>query len=367
MPLYLGFFNFVESIPVALVVVALAERELRAPSPRRAVLLGLAASVLLWLHPSGLAFALAAAVVLAVSSGEPRRRMARMLAPLIPAGLLFVAWALEALATRDGPGTAARTPAHWLGLRGQLYELARFANVLAEHADELYAVALGTLFIALVAVRGRPRLHRSFRLPLLAGLTLAAYLLAPLDMGYMGYIHTRAMPFLALLVIASPLIAPGRKTGAILVSVVALQIAYDARIATAYRAFDREAQASELRQVLQAAKPGKRLIAIADETQSRIVQYQAYLHFAAYYEVLRGGRARYNFAETPWTPVRFGKGTEPVPLPRTWDSKRLEQDVTRAVSDEDYVLVRKPGPQPRGFEVVARAGVWSLYAPVAPR
>jgi hypothetical protein len=186
-------------------------------------------------------------------------------------------------------------------------------------------------------------------------------------MGYMGYIHTRAMPFLALLVIASPLIAPGRKTGAILVSVVALQIAYDARIAAAYRAFDREAQASELREVLRAAEPGKRLIALAYETQSRIIQNQAYLHFAAYYEVLRGGRARYNFAETPWTPVRFRKGTEPVPLPRTWESKGPELDVTRAVSDEDYVLVRKPGPQPKGFEVVAHAGLWSLYAPAARR
>jgi hypothetical protein len=367
MPLYLGFFNFVESIPVALVVVALAERELRAPSRRRAILLGIAASGLLWLHPSALAFALAAAVVLAVTSGETRWRMARVLAPLIPAVLLFVAWALQALATRDGPGAAARTPTHWLGLRGQLYELMRFGNVLAGHADELFAVALGALFIALVAVRRRPRLQRSFRLPLLAGLTLAAYLVAPFDIGYMGYIHTRAMPFLALLVIASPLIAPGRKTGALLASVVALQIAYDVRIAAAYRAFDREAQASELREVLRAAEPGKRLIAIADETQSRVFQYQAYLHFAAYYEVLRGGRARYNFAETPWTPVRFRKGTEPVPLPRSWESRPLETDVTRAVSDEDYVLVRKPGPQPKGFEVVARAGVWSLYAPAGRR
>jgi hypothetical protein len=190
---------------------------------------------------------------------------------------------------------------------------------------------------------------------------------APFDMGYMGYIHTRALPFLVLLAIASPSIASGRKTGAILAAVVALQIGYQVRLAASYRAFDREAQAAELHQVLGAAEPGKRLIALPDLMQSRVVQFQPYLHFGAYYEVLRGGRARYNFAETPWTPVRFRRGTEPVSLGRGWEVKPLDFDLERAVSDEDYVLVRKPVRAPPSFELVTRAGMWSLYAPAARR
>ena len=35
-PLYLGFFNFIESIPLALALLALTERELRGPAVRRA-------------------------------------------------------------------------------------------------------------------------------------------------------------------------------------------------------------------------------------------------------------------------------------------------------------------------------------------
>jgi hypothetical protein len=190
---------------------------------------------------------------------------------------------------------------------------------------------------------------------------------APFDIGYMGYIPTRALPFLVLLAIASPSIAAGRKTGAILAAVVALQIGYQVHLAASYRAFDREAQAAELQQVLGAAEPGKRLIELPDQMQSRVVQFQPYLHFGAYYEVLRGGRARYNFAETPWTPVRFRRGTEPVPLSRSWELKPLGIDLGRAVSDEDYVLVRKPVPAPQGFQLVARAGMWSLYAPAARR
>jgi hypothetical protein len=366
-PLYLGFFNFIESIPLALALLALTERELRRPALGRAALMVIGGAALLWLHPSALAFTLGASLVLAITSAEPRRRMARALAPYLPALLLLGAWALQALASRDGPGSPARTPPHWLGLKYQVLDLLRYGNVLAATWDECYVLALVALFGALIAVRPRPPIGRAWRLPLLAALSLAAYMVAPFDIGYMGYIHTRALPFLVLLTIASPSIAAGRTTAAILVVAVALQIGYQAQVARAYRAFDREAQITELHQVLRAAEPGKRLIAILDWTQSGVVQFQAYLHFAAYYEVLRGGRARYNFAESPWTPVRFRKGTEPVSLPRSWELRPLQLDVQRAVSDEDYVLVRQPGSRPTGFDLVAEAGRWSLYALAARR
>ena len=365
--LYMGFFNFVESIPLALVVVALAERELRAPSWRRAACMAIAAAALLWLHPSALAVALGMATVLALTSGESRRRIGRALLPLLPAVLLLCAWAVQALATRDGPGHAASTPPRWLGLRLQVLDLLRFGNVLAGKSDEVFILALTALFVAAVLVKSRPRIERGWRIPLLAALALAGYFALPFEMGYMGYIHTRAMPFIVLLVIASPAIAPGRKTGALLAAVVAVHLVYETRLAAAYRAFDREAQIADLQQVLRAAEPGKSLIALLMGTSSRVVQFQAYLHFAAYYEVQRGGRARYNFAETPWTPVRYRPGTEPVPLTRSWEVHPQDLDVDKAVADEDYVLVRAPGPEPRGFTLVERSGVWSLYAPAARR
>src|SRR5512132_2096830 len=230
-PLYLGFFNFVESVPLAFVLVALTERELRAPALRRALVLAAGAAVLLWLHPSALAFALAAAAVLALTSGRTPRQIARAVLPYLPALLLLGAWAVRALAERDGPGAAGRTPPQWLGPRLQILELLRFGNVLAEHADELFAVALVALFAAAVVVRGRPRLQRGFRVPLLALLTLAAYLMAPFGMGYMGFIHLRALPFLMLLIVASPSIAPGRATSLILGIAVALTMAYSLKLA----------------------------------------------------------------------------------------------------------------------------------------
>jgi len=366
-PLYLGFFNFIESIPLALALVALTERELHGASLRRAAWIAGGGAELLWLHPSGLAFALAAAFVLAVTSGESWRKKARALAPWLPAILLLGAWAVDALAARDGPGAAARTLPRWLGPKDQILGLLRYGNVLAARGDEIFVIAIGALFVATIAVRPRPRLDRQWRLPLLAVLSLIAYLAAPYDMGYMGYIHLRALPFLALMLIASPSIAPGPATSTILAAVVALQIAFQTSVAATYRAFDREAQVTELHQVLNAAEPGKRLIALVFSTESHLFQYQSFLHFASYYEVFRGGRARYNFAETPWTPIRFRQASEPVALPRSWELRPHELDIARAVSDEDYVLVRTPGPEPQGFVMVAHAGRWALYAPAARR
>jgi len=245
--------------------------------------------------------------------------------------------------------------------------LLRLGNVLAGRVDELFVFALGALFLAVVVARPRPEIARGWRIPLLAVLALAVYLVTPFEMGYMGYIHTRAMPFIALLLIASPSIAPGRRTGVVLAAVVALQLVYQARVAAACRAFDREAQVAELQQVLRAAEPGRSLFGLVMDTGSKVVQYQPYLHIAAYYEVLRGGRSRYNFAETPWTPVRYQPGTEPVALERSWEVHPWDLDVDTAVADEDYVLVREPAAAPRGFAMVTRAGQWSLYAPAARR
>ena len=121
----------------------------------------------------------------------------------IPSLLLLLAWAVQAVLSRDGAGQHAHTPPRWLPLQLRVMDILRFGNVMAGHADEVFVLLLGGLFVALALLRPRPEVPRSFRIPLLAALTLAAYFAAPFDIGYMGYIEQRALPFLALLVIAS--------------------------------------------------------------------------------------------------------------------------------------------------------------------
>jgi hypothetical protein len=174
--------------------------------------------------------------------------------------------------------------------------------------------------------------------------------------------HLRALPLLVALVLASPLLAPSRTVSVILVGAIALQIAYDAKLAGIYRAFAAEAEGAQLEQVLQQAEPGKRLLSLVQDRQSHLVQFQAYQHFGMYYEVERGGRARRNFAELPWTPVRFRADVPAVSLPTGFEEHPDWFDAQREGADEDYVLVRgllpEPGPP---FRMKARAGRWTLY------
>ena len=367
-PLYLGFFNFVESVPATIAVLALVERELQAPARRRALLLAACAIALLSVHPSALMFALCAAGVLAVSAGLPLRRLARSVLPLAPAVFLVGAWTVRSLLHQ--PTMSERPGSYFPPLVIKTYDLVRLGNVLAGHADELFMGALALLWLAAALVPGRPRVERWWRLPLVAAATLAAYYVAPQDFGIAGFIALRALPFFAFFVLVSPSLAPGKLTSALLAAAVAVQIAYAGKLVASYRAFDEEAEVSELHTVLRAAEPGRRLIAVVWEHQSKVVQFQSYLHFGAYYEVERGGRSRRNFAEFPWTPIRFRAGTEPVPLPFGWEYHAGWFDPIQDAADEDYVLVRGPAVEEPGgpFVLKTTAGRWALYErPRSPR
>src|SRR4051812_13427283 len=362
MPLYMGFFNYVASIPAAVALVALLERQLREPTRRRAVTLGASTILLLWLHPSALAFVLACAVVLALTSGLPARRMRPALLPCVPAMLVFAAWGVHAFFVHDGEGRPAHSPARWLPLPVRAMDVLRLGNVIAGRADEVFVAALAVLFVGAALVGPRPRIDRAYRVPLLAAMTLAAYFAAPFDIGYMGYIEQRALPFLALLVIASPALAPRRAVTLLCAAAVALQLAYAAGLSSTYRAFDRAAEIVPLTPGLRAPRPGKALIALVPEQNSAVMQFQPYMHFGAYYEVLRGGRSRYNFAETPWTPIRFRRGTEPPPMPQSWELHPEWVSLERDAPQEDYLLLRSPAPGPEsGFRLRAAAGRWRLY------
>jgi hypothetical protein len=234
--------------------------------------------------------------------------------------------------------------------------------VLAGHADEMFVALLVAAWAAAALVPGRPSQPRWWRLPLLVAVVGVVYFAVPESLGAAGSMHLRALPLLAALLLAAPLIAPGRLTSALLVAAVVLQIGYDAKLASVYRQFELEAEGAQLERVLERAEPGKRLLSLVHDRQSRIVQFQAYQHFGMYYQVERGGRARRNFGELPWSPVRVRTDSSLVPLRPGFEEHPEWFDARREGADEDYLLVRggsaEPGPP---FVLKARAGRWALY------
>jgi hypothetical protein len=360
-PLYLGFFNFVESIPATIVVIALVERELQSPRRARGILLAFAAVVLLYLHPSALALALGAAAFLAVTAGVGVRRAARALSPFVPAVALFGAWTVRSLFGQSAVTGGSAGP-HWEPLRERILDLGRLGNVLAGHADEMFVALLFALWAAAALVPGRPSQARWWRLPLLSALVGVVYFAVPESFGAAGSMHLRALPLLAALILAAPLIAPGRLTSALLVAAVVLQIGYDAKLASIYRQFELEAEGTQLERVLEQAEPGKRLLSLVHERQSHIVQFDAYRHFGMYYQVERGGRARRNFGELPWSPVRLRADSNVIPLFRAFEEHPESFDARREGADEDYLLVEGQSAEPgEPFVLKARAGRWALY------
>jgi hypothetical protein len=263
----------------------------------------------------------------------------------------------------------------WQAPITQVRELLLFADVIAGRWDELYVAVLALIWIALVRAKGRKIVPaRAWRLPLLAGGLFAAYLFAPRDIGYIAYIHLRAVPFLVLFAICSPAIARTRRTAALLGAVAAMHVAYGAKLVSAYRAFDREAQPADLEQVLSSIEPGRRVISLMLDRKSKVVLFDPYLHFGMYYQVERGGRVRFNFGELPWMPVRFREPAQRLPL--GWEFRPGLFDWRIARQDADYVFVRTPDPygdaaeppEPTtefadGWELRDRRGRWEVFEP----
>src|SRR5256885_1661178 len=102
----LGFLTLGGSVPATIFVVALAERELRAPRTGRAVALAIVAAGLLYLHPSALGLALGSAVLLALTAGTGWRRGLRSVAPFAPAVALLAAWMAASLFAQSPGGHA---------------------------------------------------------------------------------------------------------------------------------------------------------------------------------------------------------------------------------------------------------------------
>ncbi|HZR08083.1 MAG TPA: hypothetical protein VFA79_05840 [Myxococcales bacterium] len=376
--LFIGVYNFIAAVPVAILVVALVERQLRAPSRVRALLLAAVSFALLQLHLSGFVVALAAACVLALTR-RSRRSIAVALAPFAPALAFMAVWALHA--PKPAVPGIAQPGAVWQSPLLQIKDILRFANVFAGRVDEVFTLLLVIAFVAVVrqkAAKPRPP-EGAYRMPLLAAGLLAAYLAAPNYIGYVAYIHLRAIPFLLMFAIASPVTAATRRTSALLAGAACLQVLYAPYVAERYRRFDREANVVQLAQVLSKAAPGQRMVSLMLDRKSKVVHFEPYLHFGLYYEVLRGGRTRFNFAELPWMPLRFRTDVLPARrYPVRWEFEPGYFDWQGALGDAEYVLVRTPDPDPdaeafdspepsaefaSGWNLLERAGRWELFTP----
>jgi hypothetical protein len=196
-------------------------------------------------------------------------------------------------------------------------------------------------------------------------LAAALYLAFPISIGWMWQLNERYVLLFALLAPALLRPARGLRGAAPLLLVAATGFFAAANSASNIRAFEREVGPFD--SVLERAQPGRRLIGMIFEQNSRYAKFSAFLHFQAYYRARMGGVASFSFAELPQSPLRYRPENAPPPHPAGWEwhANSFRNDVDGYYYD--YVLVHgwvdpfaRPQPGPR-WNLRAREGRWALY------
>jgi hypothetical protein len=100
------------------------------------------------------------------------------------------------------------------------------------------------------------------------------------------------------------------------------------------------------------------------------VRFSPFIHYAAYYQVRRGGAVMFTFADFPHSPFGFRDENRPPRVPPRWEWQPERVNPARDLGWYDYVLVRgRPGiidRQRRYYQPVQRSARWSVWKRRSP-
>ena len=370
--LLIGFFNYVAAMPLLLWGLALAVRQAETPSRRTFVLLAVNTVALFYLHLSAFVFFAPAAALASLSLPRwaPVKAWPRKLLWALPVVLLSLLWLYnspvvhpQSVGWRQPMSVAFEEPATALkNVTDALMDIWHGGD------DELCFIGLLVAAALLSWPQQREPDENTWRRGLVAAwvaLAVGLYFLFPVSIGWLWQLNERYALVFALLLPALLRPARGLK-GAVPLLLVAAIAFFTAGTAVAnFRSFEREVGPFD--EVMAQAKPGRRLIGMIFEQNSRYAKFSAFLHYASYYRARLGGVSSFSFAELPQSPLRYKSGNAPPAHPAGWEwhANTYRNDVDG--SYYDYVLVhglndpfasRPPGPV---FKLLIRRGAWALY------
>ncbi len=237
--------------------------------------------------------------------------------------------------------------------------------LLGNRGDTQAAVVGGLLLLALV-LSAKPR-----RAPLrwLAALTLVlVHLLAPHRAFGTSFLNERfavfALPALLLVLLPSSRESWRRvlRTGFVLATLGWLTV-----LTLRFQSFDSDARGFD--EISAHMEPRRRVLSLGFllVTPYTFIPSPSFVHFPAWYQVQKGGRPGFSFAEFFPQLVRFRPGKKPrMTKDLYWYPKRFRWELD---GDYDYFVLRaQKDPGPRLFasatepvRLVAQSGVWWLY------
>ena len=362
--LYWGFLSYLVALPFALLLVVLAIRYARKPTPATAAGVAMYSVFLFFCHVIALGFAsLMALCYLAARYFRQPGKLVLLALPYAAPLPLIVIWQLrmqtQEAAVQNAPVIWGSIGEHMIMLFQQLAGLDGQPFVLN--------LALVAIFIVLPLLLGAKPSHRPERWLLLAVGT-AVYFLFPSFAQNTALLYQRLAVFLVplwLLLWDPPRQSP-RFLGLIVVGAV---LVWSAAMTARFSGFSRETASFD--SIISRIEPGRSIayMPICNSTP-RFVN-PVYLHFGAWYQALSAGVVDMNAAVFHPQMLRFRDMNAPrIGEQLAWDPLAFEWNANGGANYDYFVVCSAPrvDASPGIFkehassvELIAEAGPWHLY------
>ncbi|APR88417.1 1,4-alpha-glucan (glycogen) branching enzyme, GH-13-type [Minicystis rosea] len=383
-----GFINFVGAIGLFAASLGLALLVVERPTLARQAWLSLTLVILFFTHIFRFPIAVVAVVGAALIVG-PRRRLAAVIASLLPSLALFAVWL-----GRRPPSLAAPIGRIALHL-DRLSELDCLTGAFDDPREGRALVTAGVALAAFLvlgivarvagAERGaRSLAQRGFRararivaLGAVAG-TLILYLVLPMQIGDWWYVYPREATtavFLAFALAPDLPRAPGFRVAVALCMLVA-PIPTALVVTRNYAEFADEAQDFAAITTLLPRAP--RLLYLVFDHDGSTRRVSPFTHLPAWVQAEKGGWLSFHFTKFGAAPIRYWdrrgrEGVIPPPTPPAWEWHPDAFDVQDRGPFFDWFLVRKEDSPAAMFSAdstiipVAQVRKWWLYQRREPR
>jgi len=383
--LTVGLLNFVASVPLVLLGLALVAKQAEHASRRRGVGLAAVAIAIFYLHLSSFVLFVAQAGILVwlLPVPEPTNSLWReLLARLrtLPRRLLWLTPAVAcgvvvANAGRAGAATSSvdrgisftprlellRALPHWL------FDLFR------SKTDDIIGWSMVATLVVLVVTGQRDTSFgerwRTRCAQALFGVALLVYFVMPAKVGaYALLLDLRMSVFVALFAVLLPRPRADHRGALPLAFAGALSLAAAVNVTHEVRAFEEE-EVGSFDEILRRLPQGKRLLSLNFEPRSRRVNVNPFGYFGSYYRARYGGVASFSFNEIPHWPVQYRAGMRPPGQPASgvsWGNPCMFRNARDGMYF-DFVLVhgeRDPiaeGPAGPSWELVGSSRAFHLY------
>ena len=357
-----GLLPFVSAIPLMVATLALAIRDLEAPTRGRGVAIGLLAVLLFGMHV--FPFAVFGVGYIVFFPWTSPRRWIRAALPVLPALLCVGLW----LASSSGRAAASGGPHYAVApLDEALSGVWQWTtNIFVDTSDERWTLALGIVALAGhgLAAGDRERVGKSARRHVFfVASCIVAYFVLGDRLGNVWLFAQRVPAMAAFLVVPLLRWPRGLRGHLVTAALGAVAIGTVVNVCDHFIRFDRE-EVGSFDAALASMEPRKHVAGLMFDRESKIVRDAPFLHFASYYQVQSGGVVTPSFAGYPHWPVQYEPGRAP---PDAMLEVGAELRPERARAEElrpyyDYVLVRGDGFSPEGaYRVRFHRDRWTVY------